>query len=206
MALDKLVDSAALDASLDYTAGVIKAILLHLAGMDGQTVPALPYDLAGGTGFGAAILAFTNAHPIFDGSASPADIGNIFAGARAGSFTLAADRDTAYSVTHDLGETPDMIFFWTDDGTIADPNVIEKHYMSAGGLWLRGSQDSPAGSFGWRMRPGSTALAQPGAGIAGSGSTPAATETTFRIAGASTWVLAGGVTYYWVAAVLRGGA
>ena len=65
--------------------------VVSTAGMDGQTVPALPYDLAGGTGFGAAILAFTNAHPIFDGSASPADIGNIFAGARAGSFTLAQE-------------------------------------------------------------------------------------------------------------------
>lgn len=47
MALDKLVDSAKLDAALTYTAGCIRA-------KTGGTVD-LPFDLAGGKGFGTAI-------------------------------------------------------------------------------------------------------------------------------------------------------
>lgn len=47
MALDKLVDSAKLDAALTYTAGRIRA---KTGGTEN-----LPFDLTGGKGFGAAI-------------------------------------------------------------------------------------------------------------------------------------------------------
>ena len=117
MALDKLVDSGALDTSLDSTAGILAAMLMNLAGLSGQAEP-MPFDLANGTGFGAAILAFTNTYPLSGGtSASPADVSGGFAKASGGVFTLASAvvGGATHTITHNLGEIPDVVVIATPD-------------------------------------------------------------------------------------------
>ncbi len=119
MALDKLVDSAALDASLNYTAGVLNAILLHLAGMDGQTAPPMPYDLDQGTGFGAAILAFTNAHPMSGGSGLTLLRGSV---------TPAQTVDTL-TITPAANRTPALVLLWRDSGSNGSYPVYLSAYV-----------------------------------------------------------------------------
>ena len=119
--------------------------------------------------------------------------------AKAGTFTLAANQSSGYTVTHDLGVLPDLIVFWTDDGTVSDPAAISGQLQNAGMCWTRKRAGSPKGHMGYRMRSSSGALA------AADGAFSTITDTTFRISAASNNLLPGGVTFYWMAAALKGG-
>ena len=118
---------------------------------------------------------------------------------KAGTFTLAANQSSGYTVTHDLGVLPDLIVFWTDDGTVSDPAAISGQLQNAGMCWTRKRAGSPKGHMGYRMRSSSGALA------AADGAFSTITDTTFRISAASNNLLPGGVTFYWMAAALKGG-
>ena len=140
MALDKLIDSGALDGSLNYTAQVVAAMLMNLAGLTGQPDP-MPYDLTNGTGFGAAILSFTSAHPLGGSApASLADVSSGFARASAGVFTLAQDNTSGYvTLFHNLGAAPDIILLASPDIEMssaysgADWGIAAYLYVNIGG-------------------------------------------------------------------------
>ena len=200
MAQDKTVDSARLDLALNSTAYFVGALMAYLA--DEQTIPMFGWDMD--DGFSPDFYDYTLQHFNTGGSATPflpfaANVGGLFSRAKTGTFTLASNSTSGYTVTHDLGAVPDLIVFWTGDGTVSDPASINGQLQNAGMCWTRSRTNSPRGNMGYRMRSGSGALASVDSAFS------TVTATTFRITAASNNILPGGVTYYWMTAALRGG-
>lgn len=200
MALDKLIDSARLERALHSTAYFVGALMAYIA--DEQAIPTFGWDMD--DGFAPDFYAYTLQHAGGDASGAPflpyaANVGSVFSRAKAGTFTLAANQSSGYTVTHDLGVLPDLIVFWTDDGTVSDPAAISGQLQNAGMCWTRKRAGSPKGHMGYRMRSSSGALA------AADNAFSTITDTTFRISAASNNLLPGGVTFFWMAAALKGG-
>ena len=204
MALDKLVDSGALDTSLGSTAQIVAAILMNLAGLTGQPDP-MPFDLANGTGFGAAILAFTNAHPLSgSAAASPADVSGGFSAAAAGMFTLAANVSdgATYTIPHGLGVIPDVVLLFSPDVEPTDAwTGINNAIVILAANWALTEKRQ----CGVRARTGSAPQnAVASGGILFENATAAAVSFKSIATSATGCALAAGCRYYWFAAKMGG--
>lgn len=118
MALDKVVDSAALNAGMTSVADAIRAKTGKadmLAWPDGFTAAIAEITGGGGTG-----LAYDMGEFVFDAD-----------------FTATLANSIAHPIPHNLGDIPDFVMVWSDN-YVGNTDVIDAVYATVVGfMWLR---------------------------------------------------------------------
>jgi hypothetical protein len=182
MALDKLIDSSRLNGSLNDTAYIIGALLAYLVGE--QTQPTFSWDMD--DGFKPDIETYMNNHSFNPSGGIPNLDGRKVA---IGTFSVSS-QVASYTVTHNLGETPEIIVVFNSGfGTSTSGGQNGMQYMIV----------DTVRTNTWRINTSGSLIAT--GGISASVN---ATSTTF-VAYSGGFHLVPNIPYFWVALGAKAG-